>query len=95
MSPSHHVRQNVGASDPVMTPPASIDTIPTVALIAVATARAANKPPTCSARSMAARGPMSRRSSRAPTTTSAMLPGLLAEQAAERQRVSARRAARR
>ena len=48
-SPSHHVRQNVGASPAVTTPPASIDTIPTVALIAVATARAANNPPTCSA----------------------------------------------
>ena len=41
-SPSHHVRQNVGASPAMMTPPASIETIPTVALIAVATARAAN-----------------------------------------------------
>ena len=33
VSPSHHVRQNVVTSDRSMTPPASIDTVPTVALI--------------------------------------------------------------
>ena len=68
-----------------MTPPASIDTVPTVALIAVAVPSATSIPPTCSTRSRAAGRPISSRSRIAPTRISAMLPGLLAEQASERQ----------
>ena len=74
VSPSHHVRQNSVASDPSTTPPASIESVPTVALIAVAAPSATSMPPTCSTRSIAAFGPMSRRSSSAPTMISAMLP---------------------
>src|SRR5213083_1286418 len=36
VSPSHQVRQNVGTSEWSITPPASIEIVPTVALIAVA-----------------------------------------------------------
>ena len=57
-----------------MTPPASIDVMPIVALIAVAMASATNIPPTCSTRSNAAPEPTSRRNSIAPTRTSAMFP---------------------
>src|SRR5512144_1371299 len=37
VSPSHQVRQKSTASDAAMTPPATIDPVPAVALIAVAT----------------------------------------------------------
>src|SRR4051794_9326941 len=40
VSPSHHVRQKFVASEASTTPPASIEIVPTVALMAVATARA-------------------------------------------------------
>ena len=58
----------------VITPPASIETVPNVALIAVAVPRASSIPLTCSVRSSAARLPISLRSRRAPTMTSAMFP---------------------
>ena len=74
LSASHQVRQNSAAPDSSTTPPATIETVPTVALIAVATPMATSMPPTCSTRSIAAFGPMSRRSNSAPTTISAMLP---------------------
>jgi hypothetical protein len=74
VSPSSHVRQNVGTSELSMTPPASIEIVPAVALMAVAAPTARISPLTCDARSSAARGPIRRRSSHAPTMTSAMLP---------------------
>src|SRR6185437_6694475 len=57
-SPSHHVLQKVVSSDVVITPPASIDNVPTVALIAVAAASASNMPVTWSIRSSPAREPI-------------------------------------
>ena len=51
VSPSHQVRQKVSASLPSITPPASIDSVPMVALIAVAVPSARSMPPTCSVRS--------------------------------------------
>ena len=46
VSPSHHVLQNVVTSEASITPPASIETVPVVALIAVAQASATSMPPT-------------------------------------------------
>jgi hypothetical protein len=74
VSPSHQVRQNSAASDSSTTSPATIEIVPTVALIAVAVNSATSMPPTCSTRSIPAFGPISRRSSSAPTMISAMLP---------------------
>ena len=44
VSPSHQVRQNVTASDQSMTPPASMETVPQTALIAVAVTSATSMP---------------------------------------------------
>ena len=74
VSPSHQVRQNVTASDQSMTPPASMETVPQTALIAVAVASATSMPMIWSARSSAALGPISRRSRIAPTMISSMFP---------------------
>src|SRR5215218_9372514 len=48
VSPSHHVRQKCASSDSPITPPANIDAVPTVALIAVAIPSANSMPTTCS-----------------------------------------------
>jgi len=45
VSASHQVRQNSAAADSSTTPPATIETVPTVALIAVAIPTATSKPP--------------------------------------------------
>ena len=93
MSPSHHVRQNVGASDPEMTPPASIDTVPTVALIAVAIAERHEHPAdlldAIERRARADEPPQQQGAH----DDLGHVAGLLAEQAPERQRVLGRRAA--
>src|SRR5829696_1417489 len=74
VSPSHQVRQNWVASDSSTTSPTTIETVPAVALIAVAIPRATSTPPTCPTPSIAAFRPTRRRSNSAPTTISAIFP---------------------
>ena len=85
VSPSNQVRQNVSASEWSMTPPASIEIVPAVALIAVAIARghehAADLLDSIEARARADQPAQQHR----PDDDLGHVAGLLAEEAAERQ----------
>src|SRR4029450_5022935 len=54
VSASHQVRQNSAAPEALTTPPAIMEMVPAVALIAVATPTATSMPRTCSTRASAA-----------------------------------------